>query len=59
MKVGDIVKADDWVADVKSGVIVKIDPPTSFHRLRTARVRIGADVYIIRTCNLEVINESG
>jgi len=58
MKVGDIVKADDWVADGKSGVIVKIDPPTSFHRLRTARVLMGDDVYIVRTCNLEVISES-
>jgi len=56
MKVGDLVKSDEWVNDGKPGIIVKLDHPAAY--CRTARVLTDEGIYLIRTGNLQVINKS-
>ena len=55
MKVGDLVKTDDWVAAGQLGVIVEIQ---KVDYCRGAFVLLRNGVQLIRVENLKVIHES-
>ncbi len=54
MKVGDLVKADDWVAEGQLGIIVEIQDPSY---CRGAWILFETGLQLIRVENIEVIDE--
>ena len=55
MKVGDLVKADDWVEQGKTGIVLKIQ---NVKHCRGVYVLINSKAKLIRIENLKVVNES-
>ena len=55
MKVGDLVKADNWVQDGKTGIIISIQDVVY---CIGAWVIMDDGIHLIRIENLAVINES-
>jgi hypothetical protein len=57
MKVGDLVKADSWIADVGGmiGIVTDIVGPEP---CRSARVLFDADMVLIRLDNMRKLDES-
>ena len=55
MKVGDLVKTDDWVWSGKKGLIVRIQNVTY---CKGAYVLFDNGVHLVRIENLRVLNEN-
>ena len=55
MKVGDLVKADDWVHGGKTGIVIKVQDRIY---CRGAYILLNSGIKLIRVENLRMISES-